>query len=40
VPWIHLGKYVDFSSFRPSFAAIYLSMWKGPRPLPRDAHDS
>jgi fatty acid desaturase len=36
VPWVHLGKYVDFTQFRPSFAAIYLSMWKGPRPLPPD----
>ena len=40
VPWIHLDKYVDVTSFRPSFLSIYLSMWKGPRPLPRDAHDS
>lgn len=36
VPWIHLGKFVDFTAPRPSFASIYLSMWKGPRPLPRE----
>lgn len=36
VPWLHLGKYVDFDAFRPSFLAIYLSMWKGPRPLPEE----
>jgi fatty acid desaturase len=36
VPWIHLGRFVDFTAFRPSFFAIYLSMWKGPRLLPRD----
>lgn len=34
VPWIHLGKFVDFTAYRPSFIALYLSMWKGPRPLP------
>lgn len=36
VPWIHLGRFVDFSAPRPSFIAIYLRMWKGPRPLPRE----
>lgn len=36
VPWIHLGRFVDFNAYRPSFIAIYLSMWKGPRPLPQD----
>ena len=36
VPWIHLGKFVDFTAPRPSFVSIYLSMWKGPRPLPRE----
>lgn len=36
VPWIHLGKFVDFAAPRPSFVSIYLSMWKGPRPLPRE----
>jgi fatty acid desaturase len=34
VPWIHLGRFVDFTAARPSFLAIYLSMWRGPRPLP------
>ena len=38
VPWIHLGKYVDFSEPRPSFLRIYLSMWRGPRPLPEGEH--
>jgi hypothetical protein len=36
VPWIHLGRFVDLTAFRPSFLSIYLSMWKGPRPLPQD----
>jgi fatty acid desaturase len=36
VPWIHLGKFVDFGAYRPSFLGIYVSMWKGPRPLPQD----
>ncbi len=41
VPWIHLPKFVDFNSHRPSFWAIYFRMWKGlekiedtsPRPI-------
>jgi fatty acid desaturase len=37
VPWIHLPRYVDFSEPRPSFLSVYLSMWRGPRSLPRDA---
>ncbi len=37
VPWIHLPRYVDFNEPRPSFLRVYLSMWLGPRPLPRDA---
>ena len=37
VPWIHLPRYVNFGEPRPSFLAVYLSMWRGPRPLPRDA---
>jgi fatty acid desaturase len=36
IPWIHLGKFVDVRAPRPSFLSIYLSMWKGPRPLPPD----
>ena len=35
VPWIQLGKYVDPTEHRPSFLRIYLSMWRGPRPLPK-----
>jgi fatty acid desaturase len=34
VPWIHLDRYVDFAEQRPSFLKMYLSMWRGPRPLP------
>ena len=34
VPWVHLGKFVDFDAPRPSFLAVYFSMWRGPRPLP------
>jgi fatty acid desaturase len=37
VPWLHLGQFVDFAAYRPSFFAISLSMWKGPRPLPQDS---
>lgn len=36
VPWIHLGRYVDPTDAHPSFWRIYLSMWRGPRPLPQD----
>lgn len=36
VPWIHLPHYVNFSEPRPSFLRVYLSMWRGPRPLPRE----
>lgn len=36
VPWLYLGEHVDFSEDRPSFARIWLSMWRGPRPLPKD----
>ena len=34
VPWLYLGRYVDESVPRPSFPRIWLSMWRGPRPLP------
>ena len=34
VPWIHLGRWIDDADERPSFWAIYLRMWRGPRPLP------
>jgi len=37
VPWIHLSKYVDPAAARPSFLMIYLKMWLGPRPYPREA---
>jgi fatty acid desaturase len=34
VPWLHLGRYVDPDAPRPSFLRVWLSMWRGPRPLP------
>ena len=34
IPWIHLPHYVDRNEARPSFLRMYLSMWRGPRPLP------
>jgi fatty acid desaturase len=34
VPWLHLSRHVDFTEHRPSFLKIWLSMWRGPRPLP------
>lgn len=34
VPWMHLGECVDPKEPRPSFLSVYLSMWRGPRPLP------
>ena len=37
VPWRYLGRYVDRDEPRPSFARIYASMWRGPRPLPSGA---
>lgn len=37
VPWVELGRYVDPSAPRPTWLGVYLSMWRGPRPLPRDA---
>jgi fatty acid desaturase len=33
-PWIHLPRLVDQNEPRPSFLRIYLSMWRGPKPLP------
>lgn len=39
VPWLHLGKFVDFDAPRPSFLSIYVSMWRGPRPLPSSDTD-
>ena len=33
VSWIHLPRLVDFDQPRPSFLRIYLSLWKGPRPI-------
>lgn len=30
VPWVHLHKFVDFNSERPSHFKIWLKMWKGP----------
>jgi fatty acid desaturase len=34
VPWIHLGRFVDPGEPRPSFVRMWLTMWRGPRPLP------
>jgi len=34
VPWLHLHRYVDKAEDRPAFIKVYLSMWRGPRPLP------
>src|SRR5262249_55879947 len=34
VPWLYLGRFVDPAIERPLFWRIYLSMWRGPRPLP------
>lgn len=36
VPWIHLGRFVD-RNHQPRFLRIYWEMWKGPKPLPKDA---
>lgn len=36
VPWLYLGEHVNFGEKRPSFARIWFSMWRGPRPLPND----
>ena len=36
VPWLYLDQHVDFTEDRPSFFRIWLSMWRGPRPLPRE----
>ena len=33
VPWIYLPQLVDRAEPRPSFLRMYLSMWRGPRPL-------
>jgi fatty acid desaturase len=40
IPWIHLDKFVDARAPRPSFLSIYLSMWKGPRPLPEEPQEA
>lgn len=37
VPWLYLDEHVDFTEERPSFVRIWLSMWRGPRPLPKDS---
>lgn len=36
VSWLHLHRHVDPTEPRPSFLRIYLSMWRGPRPMPED----
>jgi len=35
ISWIHLPQFVDWEEQRPSFLRTYLSMWRGPRPLPK-----
>lgn len=40
VSWLHLGKHVDPRDERPSFLAIYLKMWLGPRPYLGDARQA
>ena len=35
VSWLNLSEHVDFTEQRPSFLKIWLSMWRGPRPLPK-----
>lgn len=34
VPWIHLPRLVSDGQTRPRFLTVWLSMWRGPRPLP------
>jgi fatty acid desaturase len=34
VPWIHLSRLVDRGAYRPTFWAIYFSLWGGTRPAP------
>ena len=36
VPWLHLPDYVDFKEERPAYLRIWLRMWKGPQPLPKE----
>ena len=36
VPWVYLPQLVNKDEPQPSFLKIWLSMWKGPRPLPED----
>jgi fatty acid desaturase len=33
-PWPYLGQHVEHGEPRPSFLAVWLSMWRGPRRLP------
>jgi fatty acid desaturase len=40
VPWVHLARFVDRSRPRPAFLAIYLAMWRGPRPFPGTAEEA
>lgn len=32
-PWLHLPRLVDPAVPQPSFLSVYLSMWRGPRPI-------
>ena len=34
-PWLYLAQHVDPGEPQPSFLAVWLSMWRGPRRLPQ-----
>ncbi|NIV18358.1 MAG: fatty acid desaturase [Woeseiaceae bacterium] len=40
VPWIYLPALVDADEHRPSFLTVWLSMWRGPRPIAEAPADS
>ena len=40
VPWLYLPRHVSAGEPQPSFLAVDLSMWRGPRPLPLNARDA
>jgi len=35
-PWLYLGRLVDPTLLQPSFLGIWLRMWRGPEPLPKE----
>jgi len=35
-PWLHLGRHVVSQRNEPSHLGLWLEMWRGPRPLPRE----